>query len=472
MSIAVLVIVAYMVLLPTISLALSRGQHGDPSRAHHDLPAWAICLSIVATETSTLTVVSVPGVAYGRSFVFTGLAIGYLIGRVIVALFFLPLFRDRDMASAYEYLGQRFGSVTQRLVSATFLVTRVLAESVRLFAGMLPVAALCAASGLPGVTSPFGRLALLIVIMALTLSYTMLGGLRAVIWSDSIQLVLYLTGAFAGIAILLHRLPDGALAETISHARLFSHGLPPLTDPFTFAAAILGGTVLTLASHGTDQLMIQRCLAARSLRGAQSAMIGSALLVAVLFTSLSLIGALLSTQNHAAPLATPDHLFPDFILTLPPALCGLLVAGILAATMGSLSSAMNAMTGAVMGDFRPLLARFPWPETALSRGITAFWGAALIVATLAFSGGPQSTVLFAFSITSYCYGTVLGVFLLAMTSPRATGRDALIAFAISVLTVATLSRIELDGHGIAFSWLVPAGAVAGLAAGRLSSLRT
>lgn len=465
MSITALVILAYLVFLPTVSLALSRGQRGDPSQAHHDLPAWAIGLSIVATETSTLTVVSIPGVAYGNSFVFVGLALGYLLGRIIVAFRFLPLFRDRNMASAYQYLGQRFGHGVQRVVSASFLVTRLLAESVRLFAGMLPVAALCAASGLPGLNSPIGHIALLAAIMALTLSYTMLGGLKAVIWSDSIQLVLYLVGAFTCIAILLHRLEPGTLSHTLQNAHLFSSGKPPFTSPFTIAAAIIGGTVMTLASHGTDQLMIQRCLAARTLRGAQAAMIGSAFLVGLLFAALSLVGALLYAQHHGAPLATPDQLFPDFILTLPPALRGLLVAGILAATMGSLSSAMNAMTGAVMGDFKPFLRRFELSDRALSQRITAFWAVALILATLFFSSGIHSAVLFAFSITSYCYGAVLGVFLLAMLRSRAKPRCAYAAFAAALATLGILADVSIQGHAIAFSWLTPAGALAGLAAG-------
>ncbi|MCQ9155327.1 sodium:solute symporter family transporter [Acidomonas methanolica] len=471
MPIAFAVILAYLLLLPLVSIALSRRQGGDPAAPHHDLPAWAICLSIVATETSTLTVVSVPGVAYGQSFVFVGLACGYLLGRVIVAAAFLPLFRDRSIVSAYEILGRRFGSGVQRIVSATFLISRLLAEAVRLFAGLLPITALCAASFLPDIASPEGRLLLLAILMALTLSYTVIGGLRAVIWSDSIQLVLYLTGAFACIATLLHRLPPATLHTAFAHAHLFSSGKPAFTDPFTFAAAVIGGALLTLASHGTDQLMIQRCLAARSLRGAQAAMIGSALLVGVLFASLSAIGVLLAARDHEAPLAAPDRLFPDFILTLPPALSGLLVAGILAATMGSLSSALNAMTGAVMGDFAPILARSRLSPRVLSRIVTGFWACALTGATLAFSGSNRSAVLFAFSITAYSYGAVLGVFLLAMTRPQATSRAARLGFWCAILLLACLSMVRLGGRPIAFSWLVPAGALGGLAAGALTDFR-
>ncbi|AOX19045.1 sodium:solute symporter [Kozakia baliensis] len=457
---AALVVLLYLIALPTLSLYLSKGHHDDPSRGHRDLPAWAICLSIVATETSTLTVVSIPGVAYGGSFVFVGMALGYLIGRIIVAWRFLPLFHNRDMASAYQYLGQRFGSHVQRLISASFLVTRLLAESVRLFAGMLPITALCAASGFP-IGGPF----LMVLIMILTLSYTMLGGLRAVVWSDSIQLLLYLGSALICIVLLSHQV---SLSQALAGAHLFAWGHPAFTSPFTPAAAIIGGTLLTLASHGTDQLMIQRCLAAKSLSAARGAMIGSAFLVGLLFAALSLVGVMLHAQHHGAPLSQPDTLFPNFILTLPPILCGLLVASILAATMGSLSSAMNAMTGAIMGDFAPYLRRFALAPIALSRRITAFWALALLATTFGFSGIHGSAVIFAFSITSYCYGAVLGVFLLAMLRPHATSRAALTAFFTSLAILGVLSQLRIEGAPIAFSWLVPAGALSGLLAGRVS----
>jgi len=472
------VVLAYLITLPTLAIALSRRGKGNPAQPHHDLPAWAICLSIVATETSTLTVISVPGIAYTRSMAFVGLAIGYLIGRIAVALWFLPLYQTGGLQSAYQYLGTRFGPTTQRLASASFLLTRLLAEAVRLFAGMLPIASLTASTGLISGTGPTTQWAILILIMGLTALYTLLGGLRAVIWSDTIQLLLYLTGAIACIAILTHRTSTTALTHALTHAHLFTHHTPLFTNAFTPAAAILGGAILTLASHGTDQLMIQRCLAARSLNAARAAMIGSALLVALLFASLSLIG-IMSHETTGQTFAQrnlpgPDALFPHIIQTMPPVLSGLLVAGILAATMGSLSSALNAMTGAILGDFstpaETLRRRLALRPETFSRLITAFWAILLILAARSFSQGSHSAVLFALSITAYCYAGILGMFVLGMIDRTATTPHALTAFLTTLATIALITLHPPGGHPIAFSWLVPLGLVTALASGTFAKL--
>ncbi len=212
---------------------------------------------MVATETSTLTVISVPGVAFGNGMVFVGLALGYLLGRAIVAWKFLPLYSSGRMLSAYDYLGQRFGARMQRVASATFLGTRVLAEAVRLFAGMRPLTAMLAATHMA-----VPHMVLLTTVVGITLFYTLCGGLRAVVWSDAIQFCLYLGGSAICAALLMHGLPAGSFSA-LQHAgkfALFAHASTPFSSAFTPIAAIGGGTLMTLASHGTDQLMVQRVL--------------------------------------------------------------------------------------------------------------------------------------------------------------------------------------------------------------------
>ena len=431
---SLIVLLVYLAALPTLSLVLAR-------RPHKDLPPWAICLSLVATETSTLTVVSVPGVAYHQGYVFVGLAVGYLLGRIAVAIWFLPL-HERGASSIYRYLGQRFGARLQKIVSGTFLLTRLLAEGVRLYAGMLPVALLCSAVGLH--LSP---LALLSLIVVLTLAYTLAGGLRAVIWSDSLQLMLYLGGSVACVVVLYGR----AGSVVFDAAPLFTSGLPPFTNPFSLAGAVVGGAILSLASHGTDQLMLQRCLTARTLNGARAALVSSAFVIAGLFALLSCVGmGLYALSPHTS--VAPDALFPQFIMTLPPILRGLLIAGILAATMGSLSSAMNAMAAATRSDFLS--------KTGISlRSITAVWAALLVGTALVFSHPGGSAVVFGLSIASYSYGATLGVFLLAMLWHSRDEKTAIAGFITAVLCLACVSMVRIGGHAIAFPWLVPVGVI-------------
>ncbi|MDR6182895.1 sodium:solute symporter [Asaia bogorensis] len=356
----------------------SAGSSRDFLSAHHDLPWWALCLSLVATETSTLTFISIPGIGYTQGMVFLGIAGGYFIGRGLVALWFLPRYVEGSMTSAYTVLGARYGAPMQRLASGAFLVTRFMAESIRLLAGALPIVWLFTQSGLP-----VGRWSVLSAILVFTLFYTILGGLRAVVWSDAIQLGIYGFGAaFCVVYVWLGMAGHGAsgpgaagqgwsMAVQSGKLAVF-HPLTAqnwLGDPFTLAASLFGGAVLSIASHGTDQLMVQRILAARSLREARMALIGSAVVVAALFGLLSLLGVQLWVARAGRSLAadhmmSSDALFPHFMIeALPAGIAGLLIAGVLSATMGSLSSTLNAMAGASLTDFGPGPRR--WIEQAM-----------------------------------------------------------------------------------------------------------
>ncbi|MFS3135836.1 sodium:solute symporter [Gluconacetobacter sacchari] len=463
-----LVMGLYLASLPLLTLWMAGRQKTARSYlgGGHDLPWWGICLSLVATETSTLTVVSVPGVAFRHGMVFVGLAAGYLLGRCLVAWLLLPRYVAGHMHTPYQFLGQRFGATVQRAVSLTFLVTRVIGEAVRLLAGTLPLAMLLAAFHLP-----HGPLAIMGALMALTLLYTVFGGLKAVIWSDVIQFCTYLLGAILCAAILWHGLPPGTVAGLARAGRfhLFDHGTALLADPFAPASALAGGAVLAMASHGTDHLMVQRLLAARSLRDARLALVASALVVGLLFAALSLLGILLSAAPAAGPSPYPslrgDDIFPYYIVHGAPAgLSGLLVAGILSATMGSLSSTLNALTSAAMTDFpaqcRRVARATGLGDLSLARWLTCAWAALLIAVAQSFGQGATSLVVFGLSVGAYAYGPMLGAFLFGLFAPRADGRAVLAAYGA---TLAAMGLVELwvrpGGHALAFTWIVPLGVV-------------
>lgn len=461
----------------------SAGSSRDFLSAHHDLPWWALCLSLVATETSTLTFISIPGIGYTQGMVFLGIAGGYFIGRGLVALWFLPRYVEGSMTSAYTVLGARYGAPMQRLASGAFLVTRFMAESIRLLAGALPIVWLFTQSGLP-----VGRWSVLSAILVFTLFYTILGGLRAVVWSDAIQLGIYGFGAvFCVVYVWLGMAGHGAagpgaagqgwsMAVQSGKLAVF-HPLTAqnwLGDPFTLAASLFGGAVLSIASHGTDQLMVQRILAARSLREARMALIGSAVVVAALFGLLSLLGVQLWVARAGRSLAadhmmSSDELFPHFMIeALPAGIAGLLIAGVLSATMGSLSSTLNAMAGASLTDFGPRPRR--WIEQAMHhigyrpgplsapRFMTLLWGAVLLVGAALFTMGSKSAVVLGLTIAGWSYGPTLGAFLCALFLPRLGARAVMVGYVASLACMAlVLSVGQLRGIAIAFSWLVPLG---------------
>ncbi|MCE2563584.1 sodium:solute symporter [Komagataeibacter sp. FNDCF1] len=455
--------------LPCVASALSGRQDSVSTYVggRHDLPWWGICLSLVATETSTLTIISIPGIAYGSGMVFVGLAVGYVIGRMLVAWLFLPRYFSGQGGSVYQYLGRRFGRAMERTVSTTFLLTRVLAEGIRLFAGMLPVAAILAA-----LNFPLPQWAAMLVVVGLTLLYTMYGGLRAVVWSDAMQLAIYVTGTAACVALLFHH-ATAMQIHMLRHSNrfhLFHKSTLYFLDPYTPCAAMIGGAIMSMASHGTDQLMVQRVLAARTLRDARAALVGSGVLVGCLFAMLSLVGMLLWARNDGRPLAAigvqaSDALFPGFIVhDLPPGLAGLLVAGLLSATMGSLSATLNAMTSATLLDFATpcgaMARRAGLSSLAFARLVTVLWAIVLVLAALGFAHGRGPAVIFGLSVASCSYGAMLGAFVLAMFSRRARMREVLPAFLATLVMVCGIMVFwRPDGHMVAFAWLVPLGVI-------------
>jgi SSS family transporter len=369
------VIVVYLVVVAWVGLRLSGRQKSaaDYFVGERRMPWWTVCFSVVATETSVLTVISIPGgAAGGQAFGNVELALGYVIGRVVVATVLIPLYKRGDFVSAYQYLAERFGPRLQGIASIAFVFTRLLAEGVRLFASAIPIKLLLDEFGLH-----IGYKLIIIVLTVITVGYTYLGGIKAVIWTDAIQMGLYLGGAILAIAVLTGHVGGHGFSQGLHNGqfKLFDTNFAldhVLTSSFALPTAIIGGAIFAMASHGSDQLIVQRILATRTLRDGQKAMIASGIFVTIQFAAFSLVGALLWSYNKGASfkdlgLKSSDNLYPQFILhSLPVGISGLLVAGILGAAMGSLSSALNSMSNSTVSDIaHNLFKASPSDETLL-----------------------------------------------------------------------------------------------------------
>jgi len=456
------VILAYFALTMGAGLWVSRSQStaGDYFLGARNLPAWAILFSIVATETSAITVISVPGLGARGDLTFLQLTFGYLIGRLGVALWLLPGYFRGDQETAYQRIETRFGPTSRRLVSVVFLVTRLLGDGVRIFAGSIPLALLT------GWSVPTA----IVVMGGITLVYTLLGGLKAVVWSDVIQLAVYVTGGLAALGIAWH-LAGGAgeaLAAAAAAGKLrILNPVFSFTQSYTLLGGVVGGALLSAASHGTDQLIVQRLLATRSLRDARIAVVGSGVAVILQFALFLLIGSAIWAAGMAPEGMPADQIFSRFILDhLPTGLAGLMVAGILAAAMSTISSSINALASSVTHDLYASWTGTTDPARLLTIGrlFSAVWGILLVGAALFFDqlsrGGDTPVVVLALSIASITYGGLLGTYVLAAGVARAQGRDVVTGVLTSVVlmlfVVFSAKLAVLPG----LAWLAPVGQLA------------
>jgi solute:Na+ symporter, SSS family len=471
----IVVLVAYILGVTGLGLWLGGRQHSarDYFLAGRNVPAWAICFSIVATETSALTFISIPATAYQTDFWFLQLATGYLIGRIVIAWLLLPRYFSGELVTAYQLLELRFGEAARRFASIIFMVTRAFADSVRVFAASIPITLI---TGLPYWQS-------IILAGVFTLLYTYVGGLRAVIWIDVVQMMLYIFGGVIAVIVLGQLVPGGwgSITETAAAAgRLrvihleggFASGRWLLTGLF-------GGAFLSMASHGVDHLIVQRLLAAPSLRGARFALVGSGVLVLLQFALFLVVGIGLYAFYQGEAFAVPDEIFPRFIVEgLPPGVSGLIVAGILAAMMSTVSSSLNSLASATTHDlYAPLAARDPGDEVELMRAgrvFTVIWAVILIGGALLFQLLRPGTpiVVIALQIASFTYGGLLGGFLLAVLSKRAQQRDAIIGMAIAIAIMTALWAAQQFGvmqRRVDGLWFSLIGATITVATGWLSA---
>lgn len=442
------------------------------------LPWWAVCGTIVATETSAITFLSLPGVAYLGALHFLQLAAGYIIGRIFVAAYLIPRYFVGEITTAYALLDERFHPSVRRSASAVFMGTRLFADGVRLYTTAIPLALLIEGYHLfPGADTMTIYMIAMVVLTGLTLLYVLFGGIRAVIWTDVVQWVIYVFGAVTAIAVLSSVLP-GSLTDQISHLTArgklaFATLLPAsgwagiLTEPYTLLGGVIGGAVLSMASHGTDQLIVQRVLAAGKPKPAQRAMVMSGVVIFAQFALFLFVGSLLSLYFTDTTL-TANEVFAVFILQeMPVGVTGLIIAGILAAAMSTLSSSISALSSSVMFDFITPLRRAPFSETQalrLSRFLAVMWALVLFAAALLFVRTPQTVIELALSIASYTYGGLLGIFILVLLPRRVSSVAAGFGFFAGVLGSGMLILLT----PLAWTWYTLTGALITLCAALLA----
>jgi len=393
--------------------------------AGRDIPWWAIALSIVAAETSTLTIISIPGLAYDTNLTFLQVVMGYVVGRVVISFVLLPHYFRGDLYTAYELIERRFGRGLRSLTAGLFMITRAAAEGVRVYAVSIVVS----------IALGTGEVASIAIITLLTLIYTFEGGLTAVIWTDVVQTAIYVGGTLVGLATILHLVPGG---WTAIHAAAASAGKLQVFDfrgsiwvPYTFWAGVIGGAFFTVASHGTDQLIVQRLLAARGRKQSATALVSSGVAVLFQFALFLLMGILLWAYYRApsTQFGRPDRIYPTFIVThMPHGISGLLIAAILAAAMSNLSAALNSLSSSAIMDFYARL-RPQADETSkmrLSRLATLAWALVLFGLAVIALHKAGRVVEVGLQIASVAYGALLGVFLLGVLTRRANQRGAMV----------------------------------------------
>ena len=435
------------------------------------VPWWAISASIVATETSTITFISVPGLIYrpGGDFGFLQLVFGYLLGRVVISLLFIPSYFRNELLTVYQLLQTRFGGAVKALAAGLFVTMRTIADGVRLLLTAFVLAAVYAAlSG--GAGADTAVVASILIIGLVMIVFTFFGGMEAVIWIEVVQLGIYITGAVAAALVLLSKIPGGwdaarALGEEYGKFRLF-HFEWDLAKPFTFWAGLIGGCFLTMSTHGTDQYLVQRYLCTDKPRKATAALLTSGVVVLLQFTGFLFIGLLLFAfyrpfENGWA--LTGDRVFPDFITRhLPSGLSGLVVAAIFAAAM---SSSLNSIAATAVSDlYRPLAPdRDDRHYLVVSRWLTLVAGVGQIGVAIGIRHMTRSALDAALSVASILNGPVLGVFLLGAFSKRAGSAAAFAGMAAGLVAVLGVWRLT----SVAWPWYTLVGSVTTVVVGTL-----
>lgn len=474
------IVAVYLLGITVIGMYIGRKQRSskDYFLGGKEMSWWSVGFSIVASETSTLTFISIPGLAYKSNMHFLQLAAGYFLGRMLVSLIFIPAYYKGDLETAYDFLGKRFGMSLRKFTSTVFIVTRVLASGVRLFATAIPVHLI---TGYDYATS-------ILIIGIFTLIYTYVGGLKAVVAMDVVQMFIYLGGAVASMMLILNHLPNG-WSDVVSFATQNGNNkfsmfnlttgnslMEFLSSPYTVLGGLLGGTFLSMASHGTDQLLVQRLLGCKSTRDSQRALMLDATVIVLQFAFFLVLGLCLYAFYEGASfqqlgLTSSDEIFPKFIVeNLPTGIAGLVVAGVLASAMGTLSSSISSLASSTFLDIFKFTAKGKnldaQTEVKWSKRFTLLWGILLIGGAMLFTDSKNPVVEIGLKIASFTYGGLLGTFFLGLLFKQTNQRDAYIGFVAGIVTmIAVLSYTTID-----FTWHTLIGCLATILAGNLSAL--
>jgi solute:Na+ symporter, SSS family len=472
-----IVVVTYLVVVTVLGARFGKRQRTlrDYFLGGRQLPWWAIALSVVSAETSILTIISTPGIAFATNMEFLQLVLGYLVARVVVAFVLIPRYFAGELYTAYQLIERRFGRRLKVFTAGLFLGSRALAEGVRVFAISIVIE----------VIFKTGVLTAVLIITVLTLFYTFEGGLTAVIWTDVTQLSIYIAGTVVALALALRAVPGGWLE--VAHLASISGGKFAIFNfhfnwhqPYLFWSGLIGGTFLTSASHGTDQLIVQRLLAAKNKRQSQGALLASGLVILFQFALFLVMGVVLFAFYHfhppAHPFTRPDKIYPTFVTTqLPKGLAGLVTAAIIAAAMANLSAAFNALASSSVVDFYKPFIR---PEAdqkhymRVSRGLTLFWGAVLMMIAVVAQFLHESVLVLALTIASVPYGAMLGIFMLGALTKRANSRGAFTGAVLGLcVLILILAGNALGMVNIAWTWYVVIGTLVTFFVGWIASGR-
>lgn len=434
------------------------------------IPWWIVCFSIVAAETSALTFISIPGLAYLTNLGFLQVTFGYLLGRIVVAAYFLPRYYAGELSTAYAFLETRFGTETRKTASVVFLFTRIAADGVRLFATAIPLKLILDVDYSVAIA----------ILAVVALAYTSIGGVRGVIWVDAVQMMIYLGGAGLAMGYLIFGHPDGWSGITTLAAERGKFAMLNLgnasgffSQPYTLLAGILGGAFLSMASHGTDQLIVQRILSTKELGAGRKALIGSGIIIVFQFAIFLVLGLMLYGHYQGASVAElglsrSDEIFPKFIIEgLPAGVSGIIIAGLLAAALSTLSGSMSSMASSVVMDLlRPVAGLAEESALRISRRMTVVFAGILVASAILFMNSDQTVVELALSIASFTYGGLLGTFHLGMLFKGPNQRTALIAFAAGILGMVFVISFQL----VAWTWFTLAGVSVTIAVGLLVSI--
>ncbi len=463
MTIDIIITVVYMVLINIIGIAFSRTRNINDyflgGRSIH----WSIvCLSIVATETSSLTFISIPGLSYVTGMGFLQVSLGYLLGRILVAWMLLPRYFEGSYDTVYQFLEKKFGKKSRKIISVIFHITRTLADSVRLVATAIPLTLL---------TGWDYRISLLVIALT-TFLYTFYGGIRSVIITDSLQLVLYIGCAFLGIYFASSAIP-GKFTEIIKSIPLdklkflysgFEGGQFRLFDSYNLFSGVIGGAFLSFASHGTDHLIVQRVLSCRDLSSARKAMVASGIFIVFQFALFLIFGLFLYLLFQGRTFPRSDDIIPYFIINhVPTGFRGLMLAGIFAAAMSTLSSTINSLSSSTTMDLMSIDNR-PWSDSQklfFSRMVSLVWTAVLTILAMLLNDTKNPLVEIGLSIASITYGGMLGIFIMGRYLEDFSDRSALVGVFVSIGLNALLATLT----SLFWLWYVAIGFTAAFMAG-------
>ncbi|MFZ1518465.1 MAG: sodium:solute symporter [Ignavibacteriaceae bacterium] len=416
------------------------------------VPWWAISFSIVAAETSTLTFISIPGLAYLTNLNFLQLTFGYLIGRIIVAVFFLPAYYNGELSTAYAYLENRFGKKTRSFASIVFLFTRTASDGVRLFATAIPLYLMIDISPIFAI----------IIIAIVALLYTFTGGLKGVIWVDAVQMLIYIGGAVLAIIFLINSIPGNIIEilsskELIAKLSVFNLGFDNgfigfFSQPYTLLSGLIGGAFLSMSSHGTDQLIVQRLLASKNLAESKKAIITTGIIIIFQFALFLIVGVLLFAYYGHLDIKS-DEIFVKFIIeVLPSGVKGIIIAGLFAAALSTLAGSITSLSSSVMMDlYLPLKKSVDEKKNLMiSKMLTVFWAAMLICSAFIFMESSKTVVELALSIASFTYGGLLGTFLLGLSNSKIKQNHAIAGFSSAIVIMLFVILFKV----VAWTWFV------------------